>query len=159
MMPFMMLFIGLLLIFLEFYLPGAVMGISGIVMVVVSMITFASQAESGTAVLLFVVGVAIAIALIIRFAIKRIRSTANENTMYLNTDQTGYVASSFDSSLIGKEGVVTADLKPSGHIMVAGQQYQATTESGYLVKGTHIVVLSGMGARLIVKPIKEEKSL
>ncbi len=158
MMPFVMLFIGLLLIFLEFCLPGAVMGIAGIIMVVASMIAFASVAESGFAVVAYIIGVGIAIALIIRFAIRRIRSTASENTMYLEKDQTGFVASSFDTSLIGKEGIVTADLKPAGHIMVAGQQYQATTESGYLVRGTPVVVLGGMGAHLNVKPIKKEKS-
>jgi len=55
MMPYILLILGLLLIFIEFYLPGAVMGITGGLMVFASMILFAMQSESTwvTAVFMF----------------------------------------------------------------------------------------------------------
>ncbi len=156
MMPFLLLALGLLLIFLEFYLPGAIMGIAGTALVIASIILYANQAESAGAVIAFTTGVLVLLGFLIRFALKRIRGTAKDNTMYLDTDQSGYTASSYDVNAIGKNGVVYADLKPAGHIMIAGVQYQATTESGYLPRGTPIVVIGGSGAHLIVKPINKD---
>lgn len=156
-MPFLFLAAGLALIFIEFYLPGMIMGISGSILVVISVILFAAEAQSTASVALYILGVLIAIGLLIRFTLKRIRNTASKKTIYLDSDQEGYVAASYLQEAIGKTGIALTDLKPSGHALIEGKRLQVLSESGYITAGTEIHVIRGQGAHLVVKP-KEHNS-
>lgn len=158
MIPFIFLFLGLLLILIEFYLPGAIIGTIGGILVVTSIVLFAMEATSPLYVVLYIIGVVLAVTYLIKFALWRIRTAKPGRSIYLNSDQTGYQASSFDSSAIGKTGVVVTDLKPGGHILIDGKRMQAISQSGYLTKGTEVIVLSGQEESLIVKQIKKESS-
>lgn len=156
MMALLLLGLGLLLIFLEFYFPGMVIGAGGVIMIVASLIVFADHAGSAALVFAYILIVILLIVLLIYLTLRHIRHTAKRGTIYLESDQEGYTASQFDLSLVGSEGVAATDLKPSGHVMVAGRQQQAVAEAGYLVRGTRIVVMGGRGAYLIVKPVNKD---
>ena len=147
--------LGLLLILLEFYLPGAVMGIAGGVLIVISIFLFAGTANSGLATLLFLVGVVISIAVLIRFALWRIRSAKPDYSIYSDDAQVGFIASTYDKSAIGKKGIVLSDLKPGGYIKVEGKQHQAISQTGYINRGEEVLVVSGQEESLIVKPVKK----
>lgn len=155
-MPYLFLGLGLLLILMEFYLPGAIMGVAGGILVIASIVLFAMEASSPFWTLLYIIAVAIAIGFLIKFALWRIRTAKPSRSIYLESDQAGYQASTYDASMIGKKGVVATDLKPGGHIIVEGKRVQAISQSGYLTKGTEVVVLSGQEESLIVKPIKKD---
>jgi membrane-bound ClpP family serine protease len=154
MISFILLAIGLLLIMLEFYLPGAVMGILGGLFVLGSILVFASEANSLLAIVIFIVCVAISIGLLIKFTLKRIVSDKSGYSIYSDNDQEGFQASSFDASAIGKTGTVLSDLKPGGYILIDGQQHQAISITGYIPKGEEVIVLSGQEESLIVKSKK-----
>lgn len=154
--PFILLAIGFLLVFLEFYLPGAIMGIAGGVFILASLILFAMQTESPLAIALFVIGIFVAMVFLIKFAVWRIRTTKPQRSIYSNAAQNGYQAVAYDASAIGKEGVVLTDLKPGGFIIVEGKQLPAISEEGYLTKGTKVKVIAGTESNLIVR--KEQKS-
>ncbi len=156
MTPFLLLFIGLLLILIEFYIPGAVMGVLGSIFVLVSILLFASQTNSLLAIVFFVLGTLVCVGLLIRFALWRIVRAKPEYSIYLNKDQEGYQASSFDREAIGKTGVVLSDLKPGGYILIDGKQHQAISLTGYISKGEHVVVVSGQEESLIVKISNKE---
>ena len=149
--PFFLVFLGLLLIFIEFYLPGMVMGIIGAIIIFASIILFAVQQHSPLEVFLFISAVFASLAFLISFTLKRIPKAKANSSIYLKSDQEGYFASSYDAKLVGKKGKALSDLKPSGYIYIEGQQYQAISQSGYIVKGTEITVIGGRGAYLIVK--------
>ncbi len=102
--PYILWFLGLLLILLEFYIPGAIMGIAGGVMVFMSVLIFASESQSPLAITLFLTAVITSIILLIRFALWRIPRSKPGYSIYSDKDQTGYVASEYDKSAIGKEG-------------------------------------------------------
>ena len=154
MMPFLLLLVGLLLIFLEFYLPGAILGVMGGVLLFASILLFAWQSVSVFMTIVYIVGVAIALLLLIRFALWRIRTARPNHSIYSDASQQGYVASRYDHSLIGKKGVVATDLKPGGHILIEGKRVQAFSQAGYLVKGVEVIVVGGQEESLIVKPYK-----
>lgn len=154
--PFILLILGLFLVLLEFYIPGAIMGILGALLILTSIIIFGMADHSGLEIVFFVLGVCVGLVFVVRFAIWRIYSKRKENTIYLEKDQEGYFASSYDQSVIGKEGKVLADLKLSGHIIIDGKEYQALSEAGYIPKGKEIIVIGGRGAYLIVKLKKED---
>lgn len=155
-MPFLLLAIGWVLILLEFYLPGGIIGVIGGGFIIASVISLASQTHSLWLLSLFIIGAAISIALLIRFALWRIVHAKPGYSIYLNEDQEGFQASQYDASVIGKKGVVLSDLKPGGYILIEGKQHQAISVSGYISKGSQIIVLSGQEESLIVQTIKEE---
>lgn len=156
MTPYLLLLIGFALIFIEFYLPGAVMGVLGGCFVLASIVSFAMDTGSALWTLLYIIGVAAAIGLLFKFALWRIRTAAPGRSIYLDSDQQGFQAAAFDASAIGKIGVVATDLKPGGHIVVEGKRHQALSQGGYLPKGTEVVVLGGQEESLIVKRLNKE---
>lgn len=158
MTPYILLILGLILIFIEFYIPGAIMGIAGGLMVFASVIMFAMQTQSPWEIALYVIAVGVILGYLIKFAIWRIRTAKPDYSIYSDDSQNGFQASSFDAAAIGKHGVVITDLKPGGHILVEGKRLQAISQSGYLVKGTEVLVIGGQEESLIVKPIKKEST-
>lgn len=154
--PFILLLLGFLLIFVEFYIPGAIMGIAGGVMVFASIILFAIQSQSPVAISLFIIVAAVSLVLLVKFALWRIRTARPERSIYSNSNQEGFQASHFDAAAIGKRGIVDTDLKPGGHIIVDGKRRLALSQSGYLTKGTEVIVIGGQEESLIVKLYKKE---
>lgn len=153
MTPYLLLALGLLFVLLEFYLPGAVLGTIGGILIVSSLINFAQSYDSVLANALFLfltIGLLIAV---IKFALWRIPKS---KSIYLKTDQEGYIASQYDRNAIGQTAVVFTDLKPGGYILIKGEQHQAISESGYLTKGAEVVVIGGEGESLIVKKLNKE---
>lgn len=152
----LLLVIGLALVLIEFYLPGAVMGVLGGCFIFASIVVFAMETGSALLTLAYIIGVAIIVGFLIKFALWRIRTAAPGRSIYLESDQQGYQAASYDESAIGKVGVVLTDLKPGGHILVDGKRQQAISQGGYLPKGTEVIVLSGQEESLIVKRLNKE---
>ena len=149
-MTFLILWaIGLIMIFLEFYLPGAILGTIGGILLVASILLVADS-ESILFTVLYTILVVASVVAIIKYALWQIPRGKQSDSIYSNDAQVGYYASSFDLDAIGKEGVVLSDLKPGGFIEIEGQQLPAISESGYIVKGEHVLVLRGEGDSLIV---------
>lgn len=156
--PFLLIFLGLILILVEFYLPGGIIGILGGISIVSGIILFASETSSLIALLLFIVGTAVAVGFVIQFAIWRIKHTKPQYSIYSSADQEGYVASTYDKSLVGKTGIVSTDLKPGGYIVVEGKQHPAISLSGYISKGEHVLIVGGQEQSLMVNLMKKEPS-
>ncbi len=156
MSPFLLLAIGLVLILLEFFIPGAVMGIMGGILLLAGAV-IAGMQGTGMELLLYLFFMAAGLAVVIKFALWYIPRTAKKDTLFLNKDQQGFKASAYDASAIGKQGVVISDLKPGGHILVEGQKHQAISVAGYISKGERVEVISGQEESLLVKPANEER--
>lgn len=151
MTPFLLAILGLILVFLEFYLPGTILGISGSILIIVSFILIIVQTQSALESSLFILGTLVALWAVVKFALWRIPKTKSRFNIYLNSDQEGFQATSYDSSVIGKQGVVLSDLKPGGYILIENKQHQAISQEGYVTKGSSVIVIGGEGDSLIVK--------
>jgi membrane-bound serine protease (ClpP class) len=149
--PFLLWLLGLILIYLEFYLPGAIMGTAGGLILVGSIILFVVEYQSPLWSILYFIAVATSVALLIKYALWHIPRAKKGRSIYSNSAQEGYQASDFDESAIGKTGIVLSDLKPGGYIQIEGKQHQAISESGYIPKGEEVVVLRGESESLIVR--------
>lgn len=154
-----MAFVGLLLIYLEFYLPGGVMGVGGVILLLLAVVFSVMKGENILHVVFFTFGVIISLAVLIKFTLKRIKIAKQESSVYLESDQKGFCASSYDETVIGKRGKALTDLKPSGHVLIEGKKYQVISKIGYLEKGVAVAVVGGKGAYLFVKQCKEENDL
>ncbi|HCS21137.1 MAG TPA: serine protease [Bacteroidetes bacterium] len=56
------------------------------------------------------------------------------------------------AGLIGKEGVCSNDLKPSGYVEIEGKEWEAKSMDGYIQKGTPIRVVGKESWQLLVEP-------
>lgn len=148
---FVLLLLGFILIFVEFYIPGAIMGILGGLLTFMSILVFISEGNSLLAIVLYIVSVLIALFGLFKFALWRIRRAKPEYSIYSNSSQDGYKASHFDHAAIGKTAIVLSDLKPGGYILLDGKQLQAISESGYIIKGSSVLIIGGQEESLIVK--------
>jgi membrane-bound ClpP family serine protease len=151
MIPFILLFIGLLLIFLEFYTPGGILAVGGGLFFLAAIYAFIVNTDSALVSAFFILSTFILLTLTIKFALFQIKKSAAKNSFYLADDQAGYKACSFHTGLIGSEGTALCDLGPSGYILLDGKRYAATCRDSYIDKGTDIIVVGGEGTQLIVK--------
>lgn len=156
MIPYILVLLGLLLIYIEFFLPGVIIGAIGACLVTAGIFTFAYLSSSALATLIFTLISLLLVALLIRVALWRIPRIKPEKSIYSNSAQEGYYASSFDKTAIGQRGKVVSDLKPGGQISVNGKVHPALSISGYLSKGDEVEVIRGEGESLVVKQIKKE---
>jgi membrane-bound serine protease (ClpP class) len=145
--------VGILLIFLEFFLPGAVLAVIGTITLLVSLGLFFAQYPALWGIF-YLLGLLVVVFITCKFAIWKMKRSQGKSNFYHGEDQQGYTASSFDQELIGKEGIVSTELKPAGHILVDGQLYQALSESGFISRGIKVQILGGKGSHLIVKERK-----
>ena len=140
--------LGLVLIYLEFFVPGGILGALGGIAFVISIVLFVWEAGKLWSSVLFIAVMILLLILTIRLALWKIKQKPE---MFAQDEQSGYVASSFDKALVGKEGEALTNLKPSGHVMIEGNRHQAVSESSYIKKGESIKIIGGEGARLICR--------
>lgn len=138
--------LGLCLIYLEFFMPGMIIGTIGAFLILSSILLLGMGDLPLPYFILF-----LTILLILIIVTLKMGFSKTKKTIRLSSDQSGFVASSFDQTLIGKKGIVLSDLKPSGHIQIQNDSFQAISESLYIPKGTPIIVIGGRGSYLIVK--------
>ncbi|MGM0440714.1 MAG: NfeD family protein [Chlamydiota bacterium] len=154
--PWLAMLTGLLMIYLEFYLPGGIMGAIGTIVLIANIVYAAgkdpSLVEIGALILMTLLGVIV----VIKTALWRIKQAGPESSVYHTQDQEGYLASQYDKQLIGEAGESLTNLSPSGYILVKNQKIQAVSQVGFIPKGTKIIVVSGQGAHYIVKRQKKE---
>ena len=157
-MTYLYLLAGLFLIYLEFFLPGWILGVLGATLVIISLFSYIANSLYVLGAILYFLGSIAAVALVIRFALWRIRTAPPEYSIYSNQDQEGYVASVFDKEAIGKEATVLSDLKPGGYVVIDGKQHQAISQEGYISKGSKVLVIAGQEESLIVTLTQTQES-
>jgi len=138
---------GLFLIYLEFFLPGAVMAIGGSILLLTSIYLCHLEKTSLTTLILYMMALAAAVYTLVKFALWRVRM---QKGVLLTTDQEGYQACLYPKEMIGKTAKVATDLKPSGQIAIENQLFQAISQSGYIDSGCEVRVVGGQGSHLIV---------
>ncbi|MEM8727403.1 MAG: NfeD family protein [Chlamydiota bacterium] len=140
--------LSLILIALEFFVPGAILGILGGVGLCLSILFFAWKSQSLWQAMIFAVVIIVLLVLTIKMTLRKLKQ---KPALFAKEEQSGYLASEFDQKLIGKSAKALTDLRPSGHIEVEDQSYQAVSENLYVKKGESVTIIAGEGARLIVR--------
>ena len=155
-LPIILALFGLILIYIEFFIPGGIMGLFGALLVISSIIIILVSDINIISLALFVIITLTFLIITIKVALWQVKKTGKRGTVFLETDQMGYFASTYDKNLIGQTGIAGSDLKPSGYVIVNDKSYQAVSKGRYINKGQNIQVIAGEGARLIVKEITKE---
>ena len=146
-----MIVTGLVLVAVDFYLPGFVLASVGALLMLGASALCATTYGLMPAVVLFMVeaalGVAVAYAAILYFP-----RTAVGRKMILAKTQTGERAqSAHDPEIVGRTGVAHSVLRPSGLAIIDGKRLDVVAESGMIERGSQIQVVSVEDNRLVVR--------
>jgi len=152
MTPYLLLFAGLVLLWLEFYLPGGIFAILSGVFLIAAQVSIWTHTESLAYTFVFFIVTCILAIAVVDLAIKRIRRSAKNDSFYLSKDQEGYVGAEYSKNMIGKKGVTLTEFGPSGYVLIDGERYAAVCRGPYLDKGVEVQVIAGESGHLIVKP-------
>ena len=157
--------LGILLLLVEiFVIPGfGVAGISGIILVVAGLtmslidntdLNFEGVpgANISRAAWTVLVGIGLGTALIIWLS-NKIGHKGPLRRIALNTDLEEAVSSPVLTDLIGKEGVASTVLRPSGKVLIDGKLYDSVSDFGYIEKGTTVKVVRFENAQIYVIPV------
>lgn len=132
--------IGLVLIIIEVIMPGILIGLLGGA-VLAAGIVFGFQANT-TLGLGELVGSGVVVPLLVWWALRRLR---------LKVELTNEPPKEDLSKLVGAEGEVVTDLRPSGTVRIDGKKYLANTFGEYLEAKERIKVVKVEGKRVFVK--------
>ncbi len=149
-----LLLAALIMIYLEFFLPGGVMGTAGGLLLLLSIIIATQASESLAFAVIFTIVALVALGATVKLALWQIRSSGKYKTIYLDDDQEGFKAPTYDASAIGKQGTTSSVMAPSGYVKIEGKKYQAVSKTGFIQPKTPVEVVGGKGAYLVVKEIK-----
>jgi len=79
--------------------------------------------------------------------------TAAGKAMVLQTAHTTRAGRPEWALLVGREGVVTSDLRPSGSVKIDDRPVDVVSDGQFIEKGTKVRVVRVEGARVVVEPL------
>jgi len=142
--------LGLLLIYIEFFTPGGVIGVLGGVALFCGGILFVRRQPYALPIITYVVVILILLVLTIKLALWTIQHSKYRKTIYADQNQEGFIAATYEEEVIGREGIADTNLKPAGYIIIDQKRFQVISQGGYVKKGSCVRVLGGTGAHLFV---------
>lgn len=146
---------GILLIFLEFFLPGAVAGTLGVAALILSLFLAGEDAMQ--------IGVSIFIAIMISIIVffMMIKTFGKKlilfNKMVLSETarkEDGYVSNINRTDLLGKVGTALTILRPAGTIIIHNERVDVVSEGGFIEQNAKVKVIKVEGARIVVREVK-----
>lgn len=94
--------------------------------------------------------------LLFALIVKKLPSSRFWNKVVLHNrlvSQQGYVSAETKEDLLGKEGTVLTELRPSGSALIDGTPVDVVSEGTFIQKGEHVKVILANGARVVVRKI------
>ncbi len=147
----MLFFLGVLMLILELFIPGGIVGVLGFASMVSGLVLAAYDTTQGIASL----GIALVVTVIVSFALyKYFGFKGMWQRLVLSHSQQnkeGYVATLDQRDLLGKHGIALTPLRPSGVVKIEGKRVDAVTSGGFIPAGTLIVVTYVEGTRVVVQ--------
>jgi membrane-bound serine protease (ClpP class) len=146
---------GFLLIVLEMFLPGLIIGLcGGICLITAVVMTYVSYGvQTGT---LTLMGVILGSLIFTIFWMKNFSRFAMGRKLILDRSIQGSSPAEFSIELKGTEGVALTDLRPSGTALIQGKRYDVVTEGRWIKAGTKLKVVEMERNRIIVRNIEKE---
>ncbi|RRN73259.1 nodulation protein NfeD [Peribacillus simplex] len=151
-----MFIIGVILVLVEFFIPGGIIGLLGFTAIVGSLFLASGDPVHMTISLLIAVTVSILVFILLvkvfgkqmKFFRKMILTDATK------TEQ-GYVSNPNRVDLLGVEGKALTDLRPSGTALIKDERVDVVTEGSFISKGSSIMIVKVEGSRVVVREIPD----
>ncbi len=149
--------VGLILLILELFLPGGIIGILGVLAVLTGLI-MAGGSLTG-----ILVAIAIAIVVTIIGSYFFLRSFGYNGSLKKlvlfdsTSSEKGYLSHKEREDLTGRIGVTATTLRPSGSLRLDDEFIDVVTEGSYIEKGTPVKIIKASGGRVVVRAIEKNE--
>lgn len=142
---------GVLLLAIEVFVPGAVLGIlGGLALLAGVVVAFALHGTTGGLLALGAGGLLLGVTLYLEFIVLPRSRLARSLTMNTTVDSTSQPALADPDHVVGQIAETDTTLAPSGYVRLHGKRFEAFSNSGYLPKGVAVRVAGLDNFRLIV---------
>ena len=149
-------FIGFILIILEFFVPGGIIGSVGLITVIGSLF-MATDNNTLIAVSLLI---AVMVSLIVSILLVKV---FNKNMKFFKkmvlrdatTTEEGYVSNVNRVELLGKIGTALTPLRPAGIAYIDDERVDVVTEGSFIDQDSEVIVVKVEGSRIIVRERKK----
>lgn len=152
-----LLVIGIILVVLEFFVPGGILGIIGASAIVVSLF-LAGYDLSHMAISILVALILGIVTFIILY-----RSVDREKGLFKKiilqdrtTTDEGYISATTRFDLIGQIGRSVTPLRPAGTIIVNNERIDAVSEGNYINNDVEVEIIHVEGMRVVVQEVKDK---
>ena len=143
---------GILCIIIEMLLPtvGLLAGVGVAAMLYSVVLALGGDVDAVIAML----GASVLAVIIFAMIVKKLPSSKLWAEFVLHdqsTSRRGFVSAQPRTELVGRTGVVTTELRPSGTAEIDGHPVDVVSEGAFLPKGTSVRVVTVEGARVVVR--------
>lgn len=148
--------IGIVLIVLEFFVPGGIMGVLGVLSIIISLLLAANNIEHMIFSILIALLVTIIAAIILfkRFGYEK--GIFRHIILFDSTSSDkGYVSNVTRNDLIGLVGFTVTPLRPSGTAVFNNERIDVVTEGGFISNNKKVKIVKAEGPRIVVREINE----
>lgn len=142
---------GIVLLFCEVFMPGAILGtIGGIAMLAGCILAFQTYGAVGGSLATFAALALLGLTLLFEFVVIP-RTRLGKKLFVQSTSGTATQPPVAESaSIVGQTGEAATTLAPTGYVLIEGKRYEAFSRDGHLPKGAPIRVAGLDNFRLIV---------
>ena len=142
---------GILLLALELFVPGMVVGIVGGLLIIAGVaMAFTLYGSSGGTIALLGGGLLLGVTLYLEFVVLPKTKLARKFSMHTTVEGTSQPVVADLAAVLDQQGETVTPLSPSGYVILQGRQYEAFSQSGFLAKGVTVRVTGLDNFRLIV---------
>ena len=151
---FILLGSGLVLIAIEIFVPGGILGTLGAIALVGAIVMgFTAFPEAGPIIAL---GIVLLTGLVLVVWIRGLPRTSLGKAMTVTGDLANAKAAQPGiEALTGKTGETVTDLRPGGYAMIDGKRMDVVTDGRMLDRGRQIKVVEVRGNRIVVKEVTD----
>ncbi len=141
---------GILLLFLEMFLPGMIAGIAGAILLVTAVVMAYTDlgTEAGNIALVLAVVVS---AVMWWWWAKYFQRTRLGRMMTLESSSTGDTTTPGLQEFVGMAGTALTSLRPGGTVLIGGRHVDAMTDGEFIERDTAIVVVRRQGSTVVVR--------
>ncbi|WP_407926105.1 NfeD family protein [Calidifontibacillus erzurumensis] len=150
--------IGFILLVLEFFVPGGILGLIGVLAIIGSLLLAANDISHMIFSILIALVVTIVASVILfkRFGYEK--GIFRRIILFDSTSSDkGYVATTTRSELVGQEGISETPLRPSGVAIFNGERIDVVTEGGFINANKKVKIIKVEGPKIVVREIKNEQ--
>lgn len=148
--------IGIVLVLLEFILPGGIIGLIGLGAILTSFFLAGSSVMViGVSLLVALVATVIVSIILVKVFGKKLHAFKKIILFDSTNTESGYVSNKNREDLIGKRGIALTTLRPSGTAIIDEERLDVVSQGNYIEKNTKIEVIKTEGSRIVVREVTD----
>lgn len=153
-----LLVIGLGLMIAEFFVPGGVLGILGIVAVLISILLAGGDLQTtAISILIAMIAATSGMVILVKFFGKRLQLFKRIILSDSTDTKSGYVSTANRPELIGQMAITATELRPSGTIIFGDERIDAVSEGRYIDRRKNVKIIKVEGSRIVVRELEEKE--